>query len=223
MKVVLTETLNNIMKAKEITIIPKVIIWLTLGFGIKLCFSCTPHPQNPIEIDYNDISVIGIDNSDRYLNNSSAIDTLYSDAVALRLSLSDTSNYYAASFFPALRETFSFPTLKANDINPSYLPRNKVVDIKIKTLLDINDALKAGDDVSEHISCASGGDFDLYQNLSRGITWLNDTRSYYESSTIVLVLKASVKNTNAQFEVKVTLDNGNELLGTTKIFTIIES
>jgi hypothetical protein len=223
MKKALTETMNNKKKENGVTLIPKVILLLTLGFGIKLFFSCTPYSQDPIEINYNNISVVGIDNSDRYLDYYNSIDTIYSDAVALKLTLSDTSKYYATSLFPTLRETFSFQTLKAKDIEPSYIPRYKVIDIKVKTLLDINDSLKAGDDISEHILCSSRDNFDLYYNLSQGITWLNGIQSYYESSSIIIVLKASVKNANAQFEVKVTLDNGNELLGTTGIFTIIES
>ncbi len=210
-------------KDNKVTLIPKVLIILTLSFGIKLFFSCTPYSQDPIEIDYNHISIIGIDNSDRYMDNYTAIDTIYSDAVALKLTLSDTSKYYAALFSPNLFEAFSFQTLKADDIDPSYIPRNKVIDIKIKTLLDLNDTLKAGDDISEYILCASRDDFDLYHNLSHGISWLNDIQSYYERGSIILVLKASVKNTNAHFEITVTLDNGIELLGTTEIFTIIES
>ena len=210
-------------KNNKVTLIPKVLIILTLSFGIKLFFSCTPYSQDPIEIDYNHISVIGIDNSDRYMDNYTAIDTMYSDAVALKLTLSDTSMYYAALFSSNLLEAFSFQTLKADDIDPSYIPRNKVIDIKIKTLLDLNDTLKAGDDISEYILCASRDDFDLYHNLSLGISWLNDIQSYYEGGSIILLLKASVKNANAHFEITVTLDNGIELLGTTDIFTIIES
>lgn len=210
-------------KDNKVTLIPKVLIILTLSFGIKLFFSCTPYSQDPIEIDYNHISIIGIDNSDRYMDNYTAIDTIYSDAVALKLTLSDTSKYYAALFSPNLFEAFSFQTLKADDIDPSYIPRNKVIDIKIKTLLDINGDLKAGDDISEYILCAPREDFGLYQNLSHGISQLNDIQSYNERSSIILVLKASVKNANAHFEITVTLDNGIELLGTTEIFTIIES
>jgi len=210
-------------KDKNGTLIPKVLIILTLSFGFKLFFSCTPYSQDPIEIDYNYISVIGIDNSDRFLANYSDIDTLFSNAVALKLTLSDTTKYYAASFLPNLLEAFSFQTLKADDIDPSYVPRNKVTDIKIKTLLDINDDLKAGDDISEYIFCAPREDFDLYHNLSYGISRLNDIQSYYERGSIILVLNVSVKNTNSQFEITVTLDNGIELLGTTEIFTIIES
>lgn len=205
------------------TLIPKVLIILTLSFGVKLFFSCTPFSHDPIEIDYNHISVIGIDNSEVFLGSYSDIDTLFSDAVALKLTLSDTTKYYAASFLPNLLEAFSFQTLKANHIDPTYVLRNKVTDIKIKTLLDINDVLKAGDDVSEYFLCAPRDNFDLYHNLSHGISRLNDVQSYYDRGSIILVLKASVKNTNAHFEITVILDNGIELLGTTEIFTITES
>ncbi len=217
----MTETLINKRNVKKIILIPKVIIVLTLGFGIKLFFSCTP--QDPIEINYNNISVIGIDNSDMYLDYYNTTDTIYSDAVALKLTLSDTSIFYASLFYQNLIQTFSFQTLKADQIDPSYIPKNKVVDIRVKTILDINDSIKAGDDISESILYASIDNFDLYHNLCQGILWLNGIQSYYERSTIILVLKTSVKNTNARFEVKVTLDNGIELIGTTEIFTIIES
>ena len=129
--------------------------------------------------------------------------------------------FYAATFSSNLMQTFSFQTARAYDIEPSYIPLNKVVDIKVKTLIDINESLKAGDDISEHILCSSRDDFDMYHNLSQGISWLDDIQSRHKSSSIILVLKTSIKNTNAQFEVKVTLDNGNELFGTTVIFTII--
>ncbi|OFY50442.1 MAG: hypothetical protein A2W85_10410 [Bacteroidetes bacterium GWF2_41_31] len=213
--------MNNTKKENVITLIPKVIILLILSFGIKLFFSCTPYSQDPIEINYNHISVIGIDNSDRYLDYYNTTDTIYSDAVALKLTLSDTSMFYAATFSSNLMQTFSFQTARAYDIEPSYIPLNKVVDIKVKTLIDINESLKAGDDISEHILCSSRDDFDMYHNLSQGISWLDDIQSRHKSSSIILVLKTSIKNTNAQFEVKVTLDNGNELFGTTVIFTII--
>lgn len=219
MKIELTMT----VKENKVTLIPKALILLALGFGIKLVFSCTPVSQDPIEIDYNNISVVGIDNSDRYLGYYNTIDTSYSDAVALKLTLSDTSIFYAASFYQNFKQTLSFQTLKADEIDPSYIPRNKVVEIKVITLIDINDSIKAGDDISEHILCAFRDDFELYHDLNKGISWLNGIQSFYESSPIILVLKTSVRNSNAQFEVKVTLESGIELLGTTEILTIIES
>jgi len=222
MKRVLKVTLDNVKKMKEIKLIPKVLLLLTLGFGIKLFFSCTPSTPDPFEIDYNNLSVTGIDNSEMYLAYHQSIDTLYSDAVTLKLTLSDTSEFYSASFSKKLMQTLSFPTLRA-DWSPSYIPRNKVVDIKVITLFDVSESIKAGDEITEHLLYAARDSFDLYHNLSQGISKLNGMQSNDRGSVIVLVLKVSVENTQSQFEVKVTLENGDELSSTTELFTIIES
>ncbi len=222
MKRASTDTLINKKKVKETTLIQKVIILLTLGFMYNLFFSCTPYSQDPIGINYNNIRIVGVDNSNKYLYYYNKTDTIYSDAVALKLTLADTSRFYATSFLPNLQQTFSFQTVEAKDPAQSFIPLNKVVDIKVKTLLDINDSIKAGDDISEHILCTSRNDFDLYHNLNQGILWLNGIQSYGQND-LILVLKTTVNNTNAQFEVKVTLDNGNVLSGTTERFKIIES
>lgn len=218
----MTKPLNIKRYLNEVPLIPKAIILLILGFGVRLFFSCTPFSQDPIEIEYNSISIVGINNSERFLDYYSSVDTIYSDAVALKLTLSDSSFFYESSFYENLTQTCSFQTLRADDIDPSYIPKHKVVDISVKTMLDINDSLNAGDDISEYVLTAYRDNFDLYHNLNQGILWLNGIQSYYESSSIILVLKTSVKNTNAQFEVIVTLDNGNKLTGITELFTIIE-
>ncbi len=210
-------------KRKKSTLIPKVFILLSLGFGINLFFSCRPYHRDPIEMNYNTISVLGIDNSERFLDYYNTTDTVYSEAVALKLTLSDSLIYYAASSFPKVKQMFTFQTLQADEIAPSYIPKNKVVDIQINTLLDINESLKAGDDISEHMLYTTGENFDLYYNSDKGISCLNGIQSYYEESFIILVLNTSIENTKAQFEVKVTLDNGNELVDTTNLFTIINS
>jgi len=208
-------------KENAVTLLPKVMLLIAFGFGVKLFFSCTPNSQDPIEINFNAISLIGIDNSERYVN-SSYSDTLFADAVALKITLSDTAGFYATSSSENLMHALSFQTLKADDISPSFIPRNKVVDIKVKTLMDINGSLKAGDDISEHVLCLRGS-FDLYYNLNHGIAWLNGIQSFSPGSSLIIVLKTAVENLHAQFEVNVTLENGDELMATTMIFTIIES
>lgn len=212
----------NKKKNKRNSLFGKVIILLTLSFGIKLFFSCTPSSPIPIEINYNTISAVGVDNSGRFVDYYSTIDTIYSDAIALKLTLSDSNMFYASSYSPNILQSFSFHTMHAESIEPYYIPKNKVIGIKIKTLLDINETIKAGEDISAHILCSKRENFGMYNNLSHGISWLNGVQNY-ESSAIVLVLKTSVKNTNAQFEVVVTFDSGDSLLCTTEIFTIIES
>jgi hypothetical protein len=199
----------------------KVFILLIVGFGFKLFFSCTPTPYDPIEFDYNKILVIGIDNSGKYMSANNAIDTLYAEAVALRLTLSDTSAFNTISILQNATQSFSFQTAQADSPVISYLPRNKVVDIRIKTLSDINSTIKAGTDVTALFLCA-GSDFNLYNSISHGISNLNGPQSYHKSGSIRLVLTTAVINTTAQFEVKVTFDNGSELASTTEVFTIIQ-
>lgn len=205
------------MEKESIT--SKIIIIFICCAGFKLFLSCT---SDPIEINYNNINLAGIDNSNRYLNFNSITDTMYADATAMKLSLSDTTMYYAASFSPNLiKEASLFQTVYITSISESFIPINKVVDIKVKTLLDINESIKTGDDISKYVLCSSRNDFSLYRNLSQGISWLNEVH-YSPKQSIVLVLKKSIKNSNAQFEVKVTLDNGKELSGKTEIYSIIE-
>ena len=205
------------------TLFQKVLIIFILSFVIRLFFGCNPFTPDPIGIDFNNVNITGIDNSGRFLgyNTIDTLDTLYTEAVALRLSLSDTTKLYAASSYPNSYQTFSFQTLLATEIYQAYYPNNNVVEIKLKTLYDINSTLKAGDDISEHILCIRDNDFDLYHHLDEGISWLNDTQDY-SGGSVILVLNTSVENTKAQFEVKVSLDNGKELSDTSNLFTIIK-
>lgn len=215
--------MNNNMIEKEKTLFPKVLIIFALAVGFKLFFSCTPESQDPMDLNYNKISVVGIDNSGQYLEYYSSTDTLYSDAVTLKLTLTDTANRFASLFLPNLKQVFSFQTLQADDVDPVFIPVNKVVDINIKTLMDINDSIKAGADITEYFLYSIGGDFQLYQNLTQGISSLNGIKSFNENSSIILILKTSIENTNAQFEVEVALDNGDKLKTSTVIFDIIKS
>ena len=143
--------MNIKKKVIKSSLIGKVIILLIISFGIKLVFSCTPYIQNPIKMSYNKISVLGIDNSGRFMDDNNAIDTIYSDAVALKLTLSDTLMLYSNTYLPNTMQVYSFQTIMADSRGPSFIPQNKVINIKIKTLLDISDSIKAGDEISEHI------------------------------------------------------------------------
>ncbi|MBN2610842.1 MAG: hypothetical protein JXB00_04720 [Bacteroidales bacterium] len=209
-------------KEKIKPVFPKVIIILAMGFGFKLFFSCSPYSQSLIEINYNHIRVEGIDNSGRFMDYYNTTDTFYSDAVALKLTLSDTSMFYAVSYLSNALQAFSFWAVRADDISPAFIPRIKVTGIKVTTLLDINDSIKAGDDISGHILSSSSDNFVMYHNIEHAVSWLNGIQNY-ENSSIVLILKTSVKNTTARFDIVVTLENGDELLFTTSVFSIIES
>lgn len=199
----------------------KILLFLVIDFGLRLVFSCNPPPPEEINFNYNKIDVVGVDNSGQYLNANNAVDTMYAGAVALKLSLSDTTFYPTAYYQNIVQELFSFQSAYATSVARNFIPLEKVESIQIKTLMDINPDIKAGDDVTEHFLYASNDNFSLYQDLGQGIEQLNSVQSDTKSD-IVLILNKTVQNTSARFEVKLTLDNGTTLSCTTELFTIIE-
>ena len=200
------------------TLLTKIIVVLMLGFSIRLFFSCTPPP--PIEMHFNSIKIIGVNNSDRFSYSYTSVDTMYSSAVAFKLTLFDsTYNYYAFNFRKTLK-SLSFTPAMAFSIDESFFPVNKVEQIKITTLFDIDDNIKAGEDITNLILFERGNSFELYQNLNSAISTLNKTQPT-ASSSIVLVLSTSAKKTTLQLNVQITIDNGTVLSTNTDVITII--
>ena len=195
----------------------KVAIVFTLGFGVRLFFSCTP--PEPIEINYNMLSLAGIDNSGQYMRSYPAVDTMYAEAVALELTVSDSIRHYAQNFNKFI-ESVSFTSAMATSIDYSFIPISKVEAIKVTTLFDIDSEIKAGDDISQYIVYATNSNFEMYKNSHQAIAVLNRVQSS-PSSSIGIILKKTVKNTKAQFKVNVLLDDNQELSCISDTLTII--
>lgn len=198
----------------------KVVLLLAIGFVFRLLLSCTPTDYDPFNITYNSLSVTAIDNSGRYLN-SSSVDTLYAEAVALKITLADTSNQFAFSWASGISNTMCFQSVLAMDPVLSYLPVNKVVSLKVKTLFDINETIGAGDEVSEYFLCSCNGDFGLYSSISRAIAAFNGVQTNHPKSSVLVALKTTVENTQAQFEIEVIFGDGSRLVVETSVFTIL--
>lgn len=198
----------------------KVFIVMILGFGVRLFFSCTPNNYLPSKMEYNVAAISGIDNSDRFMRINSNIDTMYTDAVAIKLTLSDSSFHHFASNFNHAIASFSFTSVMANSYEPHFIPSKKAVSIKIKTLHNLDDNIKAGDDISSFMHYTKGNDFELYQNVDLAIAILNGIQSQPNSS-IVMVLQKSIQNTKAQFEIEITLDDLSKISCLSNTFTIL--
>lgn len=200
----------------------KVIALFTLSFGMRLFFSCTPPDSistDPIEFNYNTLRLVGIDNSGQYLRSYSPIDTMYAEAVALNLTLSDSIHHYAQNFNKILA-SISFTPAMATSIDFSFIPVSKIEEIKVITLFDLDGEIKAGDDISQHIVYAMNSNFEMYKNSHQAIAKLNVTQSE-PSSSIGIILKKRVNNTKAQFKVNVLLNNNHELSCVSDTLTII--
>ncbi len=183
----------------------KIAIVLFLGLIIKILIGCVPHES--IEITYNDISVIGVDNSGEFTPGDTKIDTLFSSAVALRLILSDSSQI--ASFSAATFKSLSFSNAMATSIDYNYIPKNKVMDIKVATVFDIDANTKAGSDISNSI-LYDFGNFELYRTKDEAIQKLNGIQDS-PSAAVYIILKLDVKNSKAQFKIDILLDDEKHL------------
>lgn len=195
----------------------KVLAIFTLSFGMRLFFSCTP--PEPIEINYNMLKLAGIDNSGQYMRSYPPIDTMYAEAVALGLTVSDSIRNYAQNF-NKFKESVSFTSAMAFSIDYSFIPVSKVEEIKVITLFDIDSEIKAGDDISQHIVFAVNSNFEMYKNSHQAVAELNKVQSS-PSSSIGIILKKTVNNTTAQFKVNILLDDNRELSCISDTLTII--
>ncbi len=197
-------------------------IILILGVIARILFGCGPFIQ---DISYNGISVDGLDNSRDYMSHFwNTKDTLYSEAVALNLCLSDTS-YYSEhdTVYDFSLNSLSFTGAMATSIDYRYVSKNKVLDIKIHTLFDIDNKIKAGDNIEDIVLYAVDSYHDdLYKSENQAISSLNGIKDS-PRAVVYLVLKTPVKNTKAQFKVDVLLDDDKHLSCVTDTFTIIQN
>jgi hypothetical protein len=187
-------------------------------FFLKIFFSC--NPPDPLDMTYSAINLKVMDNSG-HLYDRNFSDTLYSDAVAVKLSLSDSIMYYASNPFNAA-ELFSFESARALSPNISYQPVQLIEDIQVFTEFDIDDTFRAGSNISDSILYSYDYIFSLYKTRDQAIVYFNGLQPE-PHCWVMMYLKSSVKNTKIQFRVEVTLDDGSMLIGTTGVHAITPS
>lgn len=195
----------------------KMVLILLVGLAFRIFVSCTPPP--PIKMDYNLAELTGVDNSGRHMPRFNSVDTMYSDAVAFNLVLYDSAFLHDVFVANNPRGFFAFSKANALSIAENFKPLNKVYQLKIKTLFDIDSDIKAGDDVTSLMLYARG-DFELYKGLDYAISKLNGEQ-YEPRGNVQLVFTKPVRNTMAGFRVDITLDNGREINCVSETFTIL--
>jgi hypothetical protein len=185
---------------------------------MKVFFSCTP--PDPFDINYTTVYLEMIDNSG-HSHERNYSDTLYSDAVSIELTLSDSIMYYASSIINSDR-LFTFESALALSPNYSYQPEHLVQDIQVFTVFDIDTIYKVGDNISDSVLYSIDNLFGLYVTKEKAIKYTNGLQSE-PACTLSLFLKSSIENSKAQFRVEISLDDGSKLIGTTKLYPVIPS
>ena len=198
----------------------KALTLIVIVFILKTLAGCRPRI---IPFSFDSMRIEGIDNSGRHWDNHPT-DTLKRDAVAIRIILY-SSNDDDTAFWKKVNELLVFePAYAVIDVFPRYVPVSKVESIHIKTLFDIDNNIRAGDDITSYFLYYTGNPEDLYYPLDEVLGTFNceKNKSFpIFGSSALLVLTKSVRNTKAQFEVRVGLENGEEITGTSPLFTIL--
>jgi hypothetical protein len=194
----------------------KVAIVILVALAFRIFVSCTP--PAPIKMEYNMAAVTGIDNSGRYMPQYQNTDTMHFDAVAFNLVLYDSAFHYHVLTHNSPNSFFAFSKANALSVAENFVPVNKVNQLKITTLFDIDNNTKAGSDVTDMMLCAAN-DFELYKELDYAISRLNGEQ-FEPKGTVQFVFPMPVLNTMAAFAIDILLDNGKEISCVSATFTI---
>jgi len=162
----------------------------------------------------------GIDNSGKFLQVYSNIDTMYSEAVAIKLTLFDSLYFPSTDYYAGALKSLGITPASALSVYYTFKPLFRVEQIRITTLLDMAPDVKAGDDITDHFVFSTGNSFALYKTYNQALSTFNSEQPY-PYAWVVLILKKRVQAPNAQFRVSVSLENGDILEANTNIYTIM--
>lgn len=196
----------------------KVLLLLLGGLMFRVFIGC--RPPDPIEMSYNRLRCIGVDNSGTYLNPHSSLDTMQAGAIALQLELTDTLLYGGDYYVQSRRGTnWGLARLYAWEIMESYKPIAKVESLQIFTLVDLDATTHAGDEITAAWLYAPDS-FELYQGLEKAFDELNRIQDA-SAAGVCLVFKGKPEAEEVQFVVEVALSDGRVLSCESPVITLL--
>jgi len=197
----------------------KILIVLTIIFLSRLLFSCCNCPKtaesanlNMIELEY--LNLIPNEqnleySSDSMLNASVAFEIIVRDSTEAK------NNWYVNN--AGFSSASAFQPCECPKL---FLPDEQISSIKINTLKDINSKIKSGQEISGLFVAKNRNTFlyleieDLLKSMKGSVT------SGLPGYRVAVYLKEKIDNSEAQFEVSVTLSNSKVLKMKTKVIKI---
>lgn len=196
------------------------IVFLVLNLA-RLLEGCCDCRENYLLFDFTSMSVSNIDNSGPWAVPTDA-DTMFSEAVAFRVQVSDSSGYiYASALQPSAMGFSSCQACKCEDL---FRCRQQIVNISIITLYDIAGDIPANSGVTQYFY------FGLQDYSSPGdlyVSWneFSDsmTGKIYDRmmESFSLYLTKNIENDSARFMISAELSDGRTLSDTTALIHII--
>jgi hypothetical protein len=167
------------------------------------------------------------------LNNSETFpiipesNSMHSSAVAFSITLSDTNQYWPYYSSNVQRASLGYASAKATsmDCDPYFVANQKIVDVTIVTIYDLNAVILAGTNVTNLFLARSNSSYDgvMYSSFENLLTKLNSQSTNQPQVSFNVFLKPPIINTMAQFIFSVSLSDGNHLCDTTKLIAIIQN
>ncbi len=197
----------------------KATLLVILFTALRIFNSCTPPP--PIGMDFNTVNAFGVDHSGKYTNPNTVADSMYSEAVAISVTISDSTLWFRSYSSVNTRiSTFSLTEAKASDYTPYFYSETKVVDMAFHTIYDIDETIKAGDRIDEHIYFSGERTALYHQDKNRVI---ESFKGYHNAPycSALLIFRPKVQNNKLQFKIDITLEDGRTLTCLTNTVKII--
>lgn len=206
----------------------KILIALCLlhivFFSAFIFYGCVCN-QPVIQYNLDSLCINNINNSENYPTITES-NSMHSSAVAFSISLTDTSQYWPYYSSSVQRASFGYVSANATtvDCDPYFVANQKIVDVTIVTLYDLNSVILAGTNVTNLFLARSNSSYDgvMYSSFENLLTKLNSQSTFQPRINFNVFLKPPINNSVARFIFSVSLSDGTHLCDTTSLITIIQ-
>jgi hypothetical protein len=198
--------------------VKKLLILIVALFILRIIPGCFDCPDDVTYFNFSDLTISNLDN----LGRETAVDTMYCEAVAFRLTLGGNSELKNSQLLQLQDMGFSSCYAFGSECPEILKPVHPVVEVKIITLLAIDDETSAGADVSNLFVASYSSYENLYETLEEYVGGLqNKTYSdFITAESFNIYLKNKVLNDKARFVITVRLDDNSTISDTTQTIII---
>lgn len=199
------------------------LLWLfTIVFALRLLVSCCGLDKDAgIPFALNTIYISHIDNTNHHgMPDIIETDTMLSAAVAFHVTITDSA---FNDYFSPLSAFSGFSTVNATSIYLLYKPTVAIEAIRVFTLYDLSESMKADDEVTSHFVALPSG-HTLYSTIDEVVSLLHSRRSAdHPKVSFSLFCTANIVKPTARFKIEVTLSDQRVLTATTNTLVLLPS
>lgn len=202
----------------------KVIFVLLLIFIIRVMVSCCRCSDETEPMELNQITVVNLNTVNSMGETANYVtDTMPSSKLAFQINVTDSTLHPDIFYYGCNKVDFGFNTASATscDCYQLFEPEQQIVDVRIFSLHNLTEQIKANTDVTEYfVALLPLSDLytpiaDIYPSINRNVVGSN------LSISMNLFCKLNIQNSKAQFVINVELSDGRMLSAFTNEIKLI--